>query len=228
MACEFEFVDEGRAVTQVALSPCGALLLACDASGRVLLVDTADLAIVRMWKGYRGAACGWTAPLPIDPSGGVSGGVSHPLIWAPHRGVVEVWQRRHGGRLLALAVPGGASAARLVPVSTSGTGADDWGAPSLVAIACHPLPPALTATLFLEPGVAGGGDGGGELPPPRPPLRMALTPTPSGFAWHATGTATAPLSAGAAARGAAALILDLTPLLLLQRAASAAAAAVGH
>ena len=41
------------------LSP-GSTLAACtDDKGRVLLLDTCQLALVRAWKGYRDAQCAW-------------------------------------------------------------------------------------------------------------------------------------------------------------------------
>ena len=42
--------DEGRAVSRLCPSPWGTLVAAVDGLGRVLLVDGANVTLIRMWK----------------------------------------------------------------------------------------------------------------------------------------------------------------------------------
>lgn len=104
LVCDFEFNDESKRVVRVALCPGGALALATDAIGRVLMVDTRDLCVLRLWKGYRDAQCGWVTD--------VESGTSHPVIYSPRRQAVEMWQGRNGPRLVKIAVTGGTLVAR--------------------------------------------------------------------------------------------------------------------
>ncbi|KAL6765324.1 hypothetical protein V8C86DRAFT_2457646 [Haematococcus lacustris] len=52
-------VDPGRAVRALLPAPAGPWLLAPDGLGRVLLLDSSHCRLVRMWKGFRAAECGW-------------------------------------------------------------------------------------------------------------------------------------------------------------------------
>jgi len=69
----------------------------------VLLVDGASMTLLRMWKGYRDAQCGWTLP----PEG-------HPwarhglllVLYAPRRELLEVWAPRAGLRVAAVRLEG--------------------------------------------------------------------------------------------------------------------------
>lgn len=213
--CEYEFVDEGRAVSSVALSPCGALALACDASGRVLLVDTGDLAVIRIWKGYRGASCGWTRA--------ASPAAADPVIWAPHRGVVEVWQRRHGPRRCALAIPPGTTLCRLLAVRGLRAGdapsSGEWGASCLVGLLPGP-PPAAGARASSTAGLAtchlySPVDG-------TPAASYTLHAAPDsddGWVWTQVGAAAGALPA-LPLPAPPALALDLQPLLALHAASA--------
>ncbi|GAX73976.1 hypothetical protein CEUSTIGMA_g1426.t1 [Chlamydomonas eustigma] len=51
--------DEGRATISQSLSPGGRLLASVDSLGRVMLLEGRSLHVIRMWKGYRDAQCGW-------------------------------------------------------------------------------------------------------------------------------------------------------------------------
>ncbi|OQR85812.1 hypothetical protein ACHHYP_11329 [Achlya hypogyna] len=87
----------------VALSPNGRLALVPDSLGRVLLIDTASMLMLRMWKGYRDAQCGWLTMGSTTEAPGL-----YMVLYSARRGLVEVWRARHGPRVLV--VPVGASA----------------------------------------------------------------------------------------------------------------------
>eukprot|EP01113_Clastostelium_recurvatum_P012598 TRINITY_DN16540_c0_g1_i5.p1 TRINITY_DN16540_c0_g1~~TRINITY_DN16540_c0_g1_i5.p1 ORF type:complete len:552 (-),score=101.86 TRINITY_DN16540_c0_g1_i5:40-1695(-) len=57
--------DPHRQAQSVTLSPTGHLAATTDGYGRVLLVDVIEGFVVRMWKGYRDAQCGW---VQYDPT----------------------------------------------------------------------------------------------------------------------------------------------------------------
>ena len=51
--------DPARRVTAAWPSPCGRLIVTADDYGRVLLLDAMEFVVLRIWKGYRNAQCGW-------------------------------------------------------------------------------------------------------------------------------------------------------------------------
>jgi len=144
------FADGPRTVTALHPSPTGALAAACDALGRVLLVDGADGGrVARVWKGYRRAQLAWVVLGP--PSAALAAAASPALAsalaaaaaedgvpvssasltalvaYAPRRGVVEGWCVRTGARLGVARV---GPAARLVapePVLGLGGGGGEGG-----------------------------------------------------------------------------------------------------
>lgn len=94
--------DTHRQINSILEAPTrggGCLAVAVDGFGRVSLVDTRACVIMRMWKGYRDAQCGWML-------GGEGGGL-YLVIHAPRRGLVEVWKMRHGARVCAQSVGAG-------------------------------------------------------------------------------------------------------------------------
>jgi Rab3 GTPase-activating protein regulatory subunit N-terminus/Rab3 GTPase-activating protein regulatory subunit C-terminus len=68
-----------------------ALAALTDSLGRVTLYDVYRMLAVRMWKGYRNARCAFVADKQL-------------AIYAPRRGLLEMWQLRHGPRLRMLNV----------------------------------------------------------------------------------------------------------------------------
>ncbi|KAG0273753.1 Rab3 GTPase-activating protein non-catalytic subunit [Linnemannia exigua] len=115
--------DSQRCIRHVSLAPppprgtCyhspSKLAAMTDSLGRVLLVDLEECEIIRMWKGLRGARCGWLQEERIVKSGrgtGESGdattGTGHTkrhlvlylVIYAPKRGTVEIYPARQGKR----------------------------------------------------------------------------------------------------------------------------------
>ena len=102
--------DDRRSITQVWLDPALTHALASDQLGRVLLIDTTQQIVVRMWKGMRDAQCGWLQ----------ENGKLFMLLYAPRRGFVDIFEAFHGPRVHSFSV---GTKARLVTtqvVSESG------------------------------------------------------------------------------------------------------------
>ncbi|KAG3165026.1 hypothetical protein PI124_g4824 [Phytophthora idaei] len=94
------YEDERRRCRVLVLSPTGRLAAVSDTFGRILLVDTSRMLVIRMWKGYRNAQCGWMQ--------GSEGARRPPglylVIYSAQRGIVEVWRARYGPRVFSFAV----------------------------------------------------------------------------------------------------------------------------
>eukprot|EP01018_Ginkgo_biloba_P004820 Gb_20476 [translate_table: standard] len=108
MTCLKDYPRKGERLT---LSPSGTLAAVTDSLGRILLLDTQALVVVRLWKGYRDACCLFLeVPLNADLSSIDATGYEkskHEVclclaIHAPRRGVVEVWRMRTGPRIMTL------------------------------------------------------------------------------------------------------------------------------
>lgn len=140
---DFTFPDAERSPRAIVASPDGLLLLLTDSSGRVTLLEAADLVILRVWKGYRDAQAAWVA----RRSG--AGGAC-VAIFAPRRAAVEVWELHGDTPLAVLAVPpAAADGARLVAVNEAAAA----GAPSgllLLALPLAELPPAAPPAVQQE------------------------------------------------------------------------------
>lgn len=92
----FSLRDSKRHVLNLLPSPKDSLAVACDNLGRVLLMDTQKSVILRIWKGYRDAQCGW---------------ITHPethrlflVIYGWRRETLEVWPMRYGPRFYSRAI----------------------------------------------------------------------------------------------------------------------------
>ncbi|XP_047969528.1 LOW QUALITY PROTEIN: rab3 GTPase-activating protein non-catalytic subunit-like [Salvia hispanica] len=108
--------DHPRKGEKLTLSPSGSLAAITDSLGRILLLDTKALVVVRLWKGYRDASC-----LFVEMLASKEKAASRPAsyehtksdyclclaIHAPRKGIVEVWQMRTGHRLLTIPCPKG-------------------------------------------------------------------------------------------------------------------------
>ncbi|CAA6665629.1 unnamed protein product [Spirodela intermedia] len=120
--------DHPRKGEKLTLSPSGTLAAITDSLGRILLLDTQALVVVRLWKGYRDACC-----LFMEASVGRDEGSSssswhdetkrdHCLclaIHAPKKGIIEIWKMRTGPRLLTIQCPRGSKI--LQPSARSGS-----------------------------------------------------------------------------------------------------------
>jgi hypothetical protein len=88
-------VDPPRQFISVFAEPCRRWVAASDSLGRVLLLEARTLVVLRIWKGYRDAQCGWV----VDQDGS-----AHMVIYAPRRGLLELWEAPAGPRSLATVV----------------------------------------------------------------------------------------------------------------------------
>lgn len=112
--------DSQRCIRHVSLAPSpprgscyhhpSKLAAMTDSLGRVLLVDLEECEIIRMWKGLRGAKCGWIQEERIvrsvakeDKTPSEPAVRKHLLlylvIYAPKRGTVEIYPARQGKRV---------------------------------------------------------------------------------------------------------------------------------
>nr|XP_023906860.1 rab3 GTPase-activating protein non-catalytic subunit [Quercus suber]POF18126.1 rab3 gtpase-activating protein non-catalytic subunit [Quercus suber] len=101
--------DHPRKGEKLTLSPSGTLAAITDSLGRILLLDTQALVVVRLWKGYRDASCLFMEMLvKRDTAAASSSNYYEPVksdyclclaIHAPRKGIVEIWQMRTGPRL---------------------------------------------------------------------------------------------------------------------------------
>ncbi|XP_078145700.1 rab3 GTPase-activating protein non-catalytic subunit isoform X1 [Centroberyx gerrardi] len=111
MAVRFGLPDSRRHGESICLSPCNTLAGVTDDFGRVTLLDLARGIAIRMWKGYRDAQLGW-----VQVSEGRGDRESSPsaqlprrhaqflVIYAPRRGILEVWGTQQGPRVGAFTV----------------------------------------------------------------------------------------------------------------------------
>ncbi|KAG5032574.1 hypothetical protein JHK85_016556 [Glycine max] len=103
-----DYLDHPRKGEKLTLSPSGTLAAITDSLGRILLLDTQALVVVRLWKGYRDASCLFMEMLVNKDIASSSSSYSEPLksdyclclaIHAPRKGIIEIWQMRTGQRL---------------------------------------------------------------------------------------------------------------------------------
>ncbi|KAJ8616497.1 hypothetical protein MRB53_035869 [Persea americana] len=103
--------DHPRKGEKLTLSPSGTLAAVTDSLGRILLLDTRALVVVRLWKGYRDACCLFMEML-VGTNGSSSSSSYYEqsksdyclclAIHAPRKGIVEVWKMRTGPRLVTI------------------------------------------------------------------------------------------------------------------------------
>ncbi|XP_023745236.2 uncharacterized protein LOC111893405 [Lactuca sativa] len=104
--------DHPRKGEKLTLSPSGTLAAITDSLGRIMLLDTRALVVVRLWKGYRDASCLFVERLVNKESIGSHERVKSNYclclaIHAPRKGIVEIWQMRTGPRILTIPCPKG-------------------------------------------------------------------------------------------------------------------------
>ncbi|XP_062980165.1 rab3 GTPase-activating protein non-catalytic subunit [Elgaria multicarinata webbii] len=118
LAVRFGIPDSRRHGERICLSPCNSLAAVTDDFGRVLLLDVARGLSIRMWKGYRDAQTGWiqivedlhereAEKVDFSPFGtpqGPSRVAQFLVIYAPRRGILEVWSTQQGPRVGAFNV----------------------------------------------------------------------------------------------------------------------------
>ncbi|KAG0711257.1 Rab3 GTPase-activating protein non-catalytic subunit [Chionoecetes opilio] len=95
--------DKPRVGLSISMASGRRLAAITDDLGRVTLLDVQKGIAVRMWKGYRDADCGW---VEVEGEwGGRKRWVTFLLIYAPRRGLLEVWMPQQGPRVAAFNVP---------------------------------------------------------------------------------------------------------------------------
>ncbi|XP_063039869.1 rab3 GTPase-activating protein non-catalytic subunit [Engraulis encrasicolus] len=106
----FGLPDSRRHGESICLSPCNTLAGVTDDFGRVTLLDVTRGIAIRMWKGYRDAQLGWVQVSEARGERELSS-PSMPrrhaqflVIYAPRRGILEVWGTQHGPRVGAFNV----------------------------------------------------------------------------------------------------------------------------
>ncbi|KAM5204922.1 rab3 GTPase-activating protein non-catalytic subunit isoform 2-T2 [Hipposideros larvatus] len=118
LAVRFGLPDSRRHGESICLSPCNTLAAVTDDFGRVILLDVTRGIAIRMWKGYRDAQIGWIqivedlherVPEKVDfsPFGNTQGPsrvAQFLVIYAPRRGILEVWSTQQGPRVGAFNV----------------------------------------------------------------------------------------------------------------------------
>ncbi|KAM4679291.1 rab3 GTPase-activating protein non-catalytic subunit isoform 2-T2 [Amazona ochrocephala] len=118
LAVRFGLPDSRRHGERICLSPCNTLAAVTDDFGRVVLLDVTRGLAVRMWKGYRDAEVGWiqtvedlhereTEKMDFSPFGNAQGPsrvAQFLVIYAPRRGILEVWSTQQGPRVGAFNV----------------------------------------------------------------------------------------------------------------------------
>ncbi|XP_061599089.1 rab3 GTPase-activating protein non-catalytic subunit isoform X2 [Cololabis saira] len=111
LGIRFGLPDSRRHGESICLSPCNTLAGVTDDFGRVTLLDLARGIAIRMWKGYRDAQLGWLQVQEERADRDFSPSASLPrrhalflIIYAPRRGILEVWAMQRGPRVGAFTV----------------------------------------------------------------------------------------------------------------------------
>ncbi|XP_069055277.1 rab3 GTPase-activating protein non-catalytic subunit isoform X2 [Lepisosteus oculatus] len=111
LAVRFGLPDSRRHGEAIVLSPCNTLAGVTDDFGRVTLLDVGRGIAIRMWKGYRDAQLGWVQVCEGRGEGEAPRSPSFPrrhaqflVIYAPRRGILEVWGTQQGPRVGAFTV----------------------------------------------------------------------------------------------------------------------------
>ncbi|XP_034530674.1 rab3 GTPase-activating protein non-catalytic subunit isoform X2 [Notolabrus celidotus] len=111
LAIRFGLPDSRRHGESICLSPCNTLAGVTDDFGRVTLLDLSRGIAIRMWKGYRDAQLGWLQVPEERGDREFSPSASLPrrhalflVIYAPRRGILEVWSMQQGPRVGAFTV----------------------------------------------------------------------------------------------------------------------------
>ena len=89
-----ELTDRPRSIRQLLPHSSGRISLSADYQGRVMLLDGADLAVLRLWKGYRDATLGWLRSS--------AKGSELIIIFAPRRNQIDVWDATAPDKLCSL------------------------------------------------------------------------------------------------------------------------------
>ncbi|XP_023244121.1 rab3 GTPase-activating protein non-catalytic subunit-like [Centruroides sculpturatus] len=104
---KFGLFDRRRHGITINVSPNKMLAAVTDAFGRVIVFDIQKGMAIRMWKGYRDAQCGW---IQVEDKVERDKYLHTPrkalflVIYAPRRGILELWSSQQGPRVAAFNV----------------------------------------------------------------------------------------------------------------------------
>ncbi|XP_033735108.1 rab3 GTPase-activating protein non-catalytic subunit-like [Pecten maximus] len=108
LSLRYGLPDKRRQGDNIFLSPNNNYAATTDSFGRVTLLDVENGIAVRMWKGYRDAQLGWIEVREDSPHGNHDQELSRVaqflIIYAPRRGILEVWTAANGPRVAAFNV----------------------------------------------------------------------------------------------------------------------------
>jgi len=110
LPARFGLPDKRRDAKSLVLSPDSRLAATTDSFGRVILLDVERGIAVRMWKGYRDAQVGWVEvkeDFAPDKDPNTPTHIRRAfffIIYAPRRGILEVWTSQQGPRVAAFNV----------------------------------------------------------------------------------------------------------------------------
>ncbi|XP_074646161.1 rab3 GTPase-activating protein non-catalytic subunit-like isoform X2 [Tubulanus polymorphus] len=101
----FGLPDKRRQGESIQLSPNNKLAVTTDSYGRIVLIDVDKGIAIRMWKGYRDAQVAWVeVKEDSSRSKKVVRTALFLIIYAPRRGILEVWTAQQGMRVSAFNV----------------------------------------------------------------------------------------------------------------------------
>ncbi|KAM7446520.1 Rab3 GTPase-activating protein non-catalytic subunit [Porites harrisoni] len=110
LSARFGLPDSPRHGNSITLSPNGRLAVTTDEFGRVMLLDAKKAIVVRLWKGYRDAECGWVMVEEENhhnegelPKSSLRTAL-FLVIYATKRGILEIWRTEQGPRVAAFNV----------------------------------------------------------------------------------------------------------------------------
>lgn len=119
---EYELDDPRRQMLSMEVAPNDSAILITDTFGRVILFDVQTGTMVWIWKGYRDAQCGWLVveesdgapssdhgdseapPFSDDEASSQPRSCALVVIYAPQRGLLEIWAPWFGHRVAAFNV----------------------------------------------------------------------------------------------------------------------------
>ena len=102
--CNIGLFDE-RLGFKICLSPNRRLAAVVDEYARVIVFDVQNAIAVRMWKGYRKAEVAWiVVEDENNPNKDDSRKALFLVIYAPKRGILEIWCAQNGPRVAAFRV----------------------------------------------------------------------------------------------------------------------------
>uniref|UniRef100_A0A1B0G281 Rab3 GTPase-activating protein regulatory subunit n=1 Tax=Glossina morsitans morsitans TaxID=37546 RepID=A0A1B0G281_GLOMM len=106
MRSKFQFFDDKRDAYSIAIAPNGRLAAVVDNLERVMLVDCQKSIILRVWKGYREAQCGFilVKEKTLKNIQTSRRKALFLVIYAPRLGCLEIWPLQRGPKVAAFTV----------------------------------------------------------------------------------------------------------------------------